>query len=254
MDQEKSILIVDDEIDLLSQLNMFLTYEKYRVFTASNGADGLESFKKNSTPICLIDYKMPGMDGLQLLHEIKAIAPATEVILISGHADMKIAVKAIKDQAFDFLPKPVDLYELLGKLDEVWANIESKKILRDVKISGSLVSKKLDRSIPITELTLTMNLDEIGSPKFTKDLDQLIINGHLEKNVIFAMGRVNHINNIGLNALVDGYEKLTQMEYQVILSNINTALYSYLHMLGYDTYFSILKTTEFPEKAFLGNL
>jgi anti-anti-sigma factor len=251
MQNLKSILIVDDEIDILSQLNTFLRQEGYNVFAASNGIEGLSVFKNQRPNICIFDYKMPGKDGLQLLREVKEIDPKTEILLISGHADMKVAVQAIKEHAFDFLPKPIDLDELLEKLRQVSEKMEYKKKLDGEWAGGILLNKNLDTSIPISELTMTMDMDEIGAPRFVKELDHLLTSGSLKKNIIISLGKVQRINNIGLNVLVEMYTRSTQNGHKVALSNLTGAVSHYLHMLGYDTYFPIIKSSEHPEDVFL---
>ena len=251
MDNQKTILIVDDEIDILAQLNTFLKMEGYNVMSASNGIEGLSMFKKQRPSICILDYKMPGMDGLQLLREIKSLEPKTEVLLISGNADMRVAVQAMKEHAFDFLPKPVDLDDLTDRLEQVSANLEYKKKIDGSWRGGILLHKDLEKPMPISELTLTIDMDEIGAPRFVKEMEGMLTNKLLKTNVILSMGKVHRINNVGLNTLVDMYDRSVQNGHKMALSNLTVGVSNYLRMLGYDKFFPIIKSADHPEDIFL---
>ncbi len=80
----------------------------YDVVTAENGEEALSIFREISPPIVLTDIKMPGMDGVALLRRIKEESPDTEVIMITGHGDMNLAVKSLKYEATDFVVKPIN--------------------------------------------------------------------------------------------------------------------------------------------------
>jgi len=108
----KKILVIDDEQPTLAMFRLFLKAYGYEVLLAENGFQGLEVFRKERPPIVLTDIKMPGMDGLEVLRQVKEIAPRTEVIVISGHGDMDLAMRALQLNASDFLSKPVQKSEL----------------------------------------------------------------------------------------------------------------------------------------------
>lgn len=103
-----TILVIDDEKPILSMFELFLGTYGYRVLTAENGEQGLEVFTRERPSIVLTDIKMPSMDGLEVLRRVKEIDPLTEVIVITGHGDIDIAVKALNLNATDFINKPIE--------------------------------------------------------------------------------------------------------------------------------------------------
>jgi YesN/AraC family two-component response regulator len=104
MNKEK-ILLVDDEEGIRKVLGISLSDIGYTVFTAENGKEAFKIFEEVDPSIVLTDIKMPGMDGIELLKKIKDTSPNTEVIMISGHGDMDLAIKSLKYEAVDFVTK-----------------------------------------------------------------------------------------------------------------------------------------------------
>ena len=101
------ILVIDDEESIRNMLKMVLEADGYVVFTAEDGPHGLEVFKKHSPEIVLLDVRMPGMDGVEVLRRIRAVEPDAEVIIVTGHGDMEMAVECLRKDASNFLTKPV---------------------------------------------------------------------------------------------------------------------------------------------------
>jgi signal transduction histidine kinase len=104
---DKEILLVDDEPGILKVLSISLADRGYKVMIAETGEKALEIFRENRPGIILTDIKMPGMDGIALLQKVKAENPDTEVIMITGHGDMELAIQSLKYEASDFLTKPI---------------------------------------------------------------------------------------------------------------------------------------------------
>jgi two-component system, NtrC family, nitrogen regulation response regulator NtrX len=113
MADQPLILITDDEKSIRNILRDILEFEKYQVKEAENGEDALEIVKKDPIELVILDIKMKGMDGLEVLEKVKEIKPDLPVIMISGHGTIQIAVEATKKGAYDFLEKPPDLNRLL---------------------------------------------------------------------------------------------------------------------------------------------
>ena len=106
-EQTDKILLVDDEQDIREVLKISLVSSGYTVFTAENGKQAFDIFKKEKPLIVLTDIKMPGMSGIDLLRKIKNSNPDTEVIIITGHGDTDLAIKSLKHEAIDFITKPI---------------------------------------------------------------------------------------------------------------------------------------------------
>jgi signal transduction histidine kinase len=104
----KRVLLVDDEAGIRTVLGISLADMGYEVETARDGEEALALFRQTHPPIVLTDIKMPGMDGIDLLHAVKSEDPDTEVIMITGHGDLDTAVMSLKYEATDFVTKPIN--------------------------------------------------------------------------------------------------------------------------------------------------
>jgi PAS domain S-box-containing protein len=127
----RKILLVDDEEGIRKVLGISLSDMGYEVVTAENGEEAFSIFKKTSPPIVLTDIKMPGMDGVTLLRAIKETNPDTEVIMITGHGDMDLAIKSLKYEATDFVTKPINDDVLSIALKRAHERIEMRRQIRD---------------------------------------------------------------------------------------------------------------------------
>jgi DNA-binding NtrC family response regulator len=113
-------MIVDDEEDFLNTLSKRLEKRNVRVLKAGSGEDALSMVQEETVDVVALDYKMPGMDGMQVLQAIKKIDPTIEVVMLTGHANVEAAVEGIEKGAFDYLMKPVGIDELLFKLEDAY--------------------------------------------------------------------------------------------------------------------------------------
>jgi len=108
MDKALTLLLADDEESIRKVLSITLSDSGYRVLTAEDGREALRIFSDQRPPIVLTDIKMPGITGVELLRRIKSESPNTEVIMISGHGDMDLAIESLKHDATDFITKPIN--------------------------------------------------------------------------------------------------------------------------------------------------
>jgi len=112
-----NILIVDDEEDFVEMLSLRLQDQGNNVKGAHDGQACLRALQEDDIDVVILDIKMPGMDGIETLQEIKKQAPIAEVILLTGHGSIETAVDGMKLGAFDYLRKPAAFDELLEKLE-----------------------------------------------------------------------------------------------------------------------------------------
>ena len=127
------ILIVDDENVQLEMLEGVLVKQGYGVGPAEDGKKGLEKFKGGTFDLILTDYRMPGMDGLQLLREVKGLNPEVVVVILTAYATVGTAVAAMKEGAYDYLTKPIELDELLLLIQRVEREIGLSRENRELK-------------------------------------------------------------------------------------------------------------------------
>lgn len=133
------ILLVDDEQDFREIMTKKLTKRNLQCDSAPDGATALAMIKTKRYDVVLLDVKMPGMDGIETLREIKRLAPLTEVVMLTGHASIESGIDGIKFGAFDYLMKPMDIEPLMEKLDAAYERkriqqekIEKAQIKRDM--------------------------------------------------------------------------------------------------------------------------
>ena len=125
-----SVLIVDDEVDYLDIMIKRMKKRNLQVAGVKSGKEALEFLKKEPVDVVLLDVKMPEMDGLQVLREVKREYPLIEVIMLTGHANVEVAIEGMELGAFDYLIKPMDIDDLLYKLQDAYKrrSIQLEKI------------------------------------------------------------------------------------------------------------------------------
>ncbi len=126
------VLLVDDEKNFVETLSKRLTKRELDILTALNGPEALEELAKDSgIDVVILDVRMPGMDGIETLRQIKANYPLVEVIMLTGHATVENAIEGMKLGALDYLMKPCDMEILTSKIREA----ASKKRTHEEKIA-----------------------------------------------------------------------------------------------------------------------
>ncbi len=127
-----SVLLVDDETDFLETMIKRLKKRNLKVTGAGSGEEAIKILKEMPTDVVVLDVRMKGIDGIQTLKEIKKICPLVEVIMLTGHASLEVAVEGMEMGAFDYLMKPMDIDELLYKLEDACKRkqIQEQKIKR----------------------------------------------------------------------------------------------------------------------------
>jgi len=118
------IMLVDDEERFLTTTQKLLAKKGFEVVTAAGGMEALEKLNSQNIHVVILDVKMPGMDGVTTLKEIKRLFPLVEVIMLTGHATVESAVDGLKSGAFDYVMKPADIDELIAKAQEAYEKRE----------------------------------------------------------------------------------------------------------------------------------
>lgn len=108
-----TLLVIDDEPNILTTVRRALELEDYRVEVAGSGAIGLEKLAESDIDLVLLDVVMPGMDGLEVLRQVRERHPGVFVVMMSGNASIETAVQATKGGAHDFIEKPLSSDKLL---------------------------------------------------------------------------------------------------------------------------------------------
>ena len=115
---EPIVLLVDDEAPFVDTMTKRLAKRKLTVFKSYSGEEALETLKENSQiDLVILDVKMPGMDGIETLKEIRKEFPLVEVIMLTGHATVETSIEGMRLGAFDYLMKPCDMDVLIEKVN-----------------------------------------------------------------------------------------------------------------------------------------
>lgn len=121
------ILVIDDNIDICQLLERFLTKKGYDVETTISGKNGLDMVKKTFFDLIFCDFKLRDMEGRDVLMKVREISPGTQVAIITGYADVKIAVEVIKNGAFDYVTKPLIPDEIINLIERALAASKANK-------------------------------------------------------------------------------------------------------------------------------
>jgi DNA-binding NtrC family response regulator len=133
------VLIVDDEQEFREMTIKRLNKKDLQCYGAESGEEALEQIQMREIDVVLLDVKMPGMDGIMTLREIKRLKPMIEVVMLTGHASVESGIDGMKLGAFDYLMKPIELEPLVEKLKEAY---KKKKAHQD-KIEIAQIKKHM---------------------------------------------------------------------------------------------------------------
>jgi len=139
------ILVIDDEAAIRDSLKMTLEYEGYEVLGAATGQEGLALAEREAPDLVLLDVKMPGMDGIEVLDRLRSMNEALPVVVVSGHGSISTAVEATKKGAFDFIEKPFAsdrvLVSLRNALDHRQLRDENRSLKKAVEVRHQMVGE-----------------------------------------------------------------------------------------------------------------
>lgn len=163
--EKTKILLIDDEDSIRKLLGISLKHKGFEVITAEDGEKGIEMFRQESPEIVLTDIKMPDVDGLEVLRQVKALDPEAQVIVITGHGDMESAIEALKLEASDFLNKPVRdeaLMLAIKRAQEVlWMRQKLKEYTSNLEVKIKEATEELRESHEFQKNLIESSIDAI---------------------------------------------------------------------------------------------
>ncbi|MEN8210149.1 MAG: response regulator [Thermodesulfobacteriota bacterium] len=222
-EQIDKILLVDDEQDIREVLEIILSGSGYIVFTAENGKQALDIFKKEKPLIVLTDIKMPGMSGIDLLRKIKDNNPETEVIIITGHGDTDLAIKSLKHEAIDFITKPISDDALQIALKRANDKIITRRQLKEYTSSlEKLLREKMELQDHLSSLGIMIGSISHGIKGLLTRLDGgvYLMEAAYENQELDEIGEglstlketVNRIKKMVLDILYSAKERKLKLE------------------------------------------
>ena len=183
---KKTLLLVDDEEDIRDVLGVALMDMGYPVVTADNGNAALELYQQDHPDLVLTDIKMPGLDGIELLRRIKELNPDTEVVMITGHGDMDLAIRSLKYGAADFVTKPINVDALDIAVRRVCEKIRTREKLQEYTTNlEALVREKTELQDHLSSLGLMIGSISHGIKGLLTGLDggmYLVDSGFAKEN------------------------------------------------------------------------
>ncbi len=124
----KKILLVDDEVDFTENMTRLLKNRGYLVSAVNSGDMAIKALQENKFDVMVLDLKMPGMDGITTLQEVKKLELFTETLILTGHGAIHTALEAMKLGAYDYLTKPCEIEELVAKIQGAGKKKDEKEL------------------------------------------------------------------------------------------------------------------------------
>ena len=230
------VLFIDDDESIRKVISIDLTDAGYQVFTAADGESGIDLLKDQPCQIVITDIRMPGIDGIEVVRRIKADDPDIEVIVVTGHGDMQLAVKALQLDASDFITKPIDhealevalkrakerhttrreLRDYTALLEEKWMET-SEKLAETYNFQRNLIESSIDGIMACDQRGIVIT--------FNKSLESML--GHSKKDVLgtmfldqfFPPGQATKIKEALYSEKYEGKGKLSVYETCLVARN-----------------------------------
>lgn len=226
------ILLVDDEPGIRNVLKITLEAAGYEICLAGDGEEGLAVFTTENPDIVISDIKMPGIDGIGLLRQIKAINPETEVIMITGHGDMALAVQSLKHEAADFITKPIDSNDLEAAIKKAEERITITRNIQHYMDDLEQLVEEKDKRLNESETLVTIGMTIAGMSHAIKNIagglkgSSFVLEQGIEQENRELLtqgwemmkGNINKITQLSLDLL--NYAKTTRLDFQLINPNI----------------------------------
>ena len=230
--EKRKILLIDDEEGIRNVLKITIESAGFGVLPASDGEKGLSIFEEQRPDIVVTDIKMPGINGIQVLKKIKQISPDTEVIMITGHGDLDLAVKSLQYEAADFITKPIDVNVLETALQKADERISISRSVKDYMVDLEDLVKEKDREITQSRQLIAVGQTIAGMSHAIKNiagglkgssfiLEQGIELGdqqYLNYGWEMVKGNIDKITKLSLDLL--NYAKTARLNFQSIDPNM----------------------------------
>jgi len=218
----RKVLIIDDEKPTLDMFELFLNVYGYEVLLAENGTEGLKIFKTEKPGIVFTDIKMPGMDGFAVLDQIKEDAPETEVIIMTGHGDMDLAVEALNHEATDFINKPISRRALDAALNRAEERLSATKTI------VSVAQFRQEESIHIIDILGNINA---GAEEQLMEIYNLA-GAENSISILLNFNEKTSINGAGIAVLIQLLSESKKREQRVAISGISENFQEIFKMVG----------------------
>ena len=232
----KKILVIDDEESIRTLLRISLTHKGFEVITAEDGSKGVEIFKREKPPIVITDIKMPGIDGLEVLKEIKELNPDARVIVITGHGDMESAIESLKLDASDFINKPVKedaLMVAIKRAQEIlWMKQKLREYTENLELMVKEATEELRKAHDFQKNLIQSSIDSIIASKkdgtiivFNQGAENLLgfkadeVIGKMQREAIFPQGVSEMIKESFSSQAYGGGSRLVNYESAIISKN-----------------------------------
>ncbi len=197
------LLLVDDDDRIRNSFKRSLSLIGYDVLTASNGEEAIELYKSDIPEIVLLDIRMPGMNGFEVLEHILAINKRAEVIFITGYGDMNLVIDAMRAGASDFVAKPLQMDILTNVLDHARERLEMKASREPVaKVSEERADKPTEEE-PLTKAPI--HIQAFGN-LFLRSSDQVLFDKdwpNPKTQSVFKILLINHRRTITIDEFID---------------------------------------------------
>ncbi len=218
------ILVIDDEKPTLSMFKLFLDAYGYDVHVAENGEQGLDLFNEISPDIVFTDIKMPGIDGLEVLRQIRTKDMDAQVIIITGHGDLEKAIEALDLDASDFINKPVERQALNSALSRVEKRIKMTNGMQ-FKINEGILNN-------ILQIDLNGKMTGENKPFFSSILSDPISSEI--KKVRIVLNDTFSINRSGISLLTALLQGLKEKNVPISIDNLSYNYARVFQMAGID--------------------
>ncbi|MGB9629407.1 MAG: HD domain-containing phosphohydrolase [Thermodesulfobacteriota bacterium] len=210
---EDRILVVDDEVTITNVISRRLSKEGYSCTSAHNGREGLSQFYKNRFSLIISDIKMPEMDGMEFLKQVKAIHPAMMVIMVTAYPEIDMAVEAMRLGAYDFLIKPIDLDLLVFSVKKAF---EKRKLEMEVEAYHMNLERLVEeRTEKLSESYRILKKAHLDSVK--------VLTEAIEVKDPYTRGHSDRVRRMSLQiakSLGFSKERLESLEYGALLHDI----------------------------------